>query len=232
LDLKHYQCNDVYRPWVSKGGRRTHTLRNHVVRKNGRSSQSPPPSRPSSTYGMRSGGANVHFLDLIVTDTHSEPSPAVPIEYWYYHFGQRTTSPERQFECEGWCRTRPMEATPEHADVISISSSADGQFSWAASTGDGGSISMTTYLIDILKNHPEISISELMTRLNHAMHSFTREMHRRVQIESRARRKGDGKNTYFEDTEPEEESRGEMNNFQDIQLGSLTPVDMDQPFPL
>lgn len=58
---------------------------------------------------------------------------------------------------------------------------------------------------------------------SHAMHSFTRKMHD-AERERHARRKADGKNTDSEDTEPEEECRGEMNNFQDLQLGSITPV--------
>jgi len=49
-------------------------------------------------------------------------------------------------------------------------------------------------------------------------------MHGQVQRESRARRKGDGNKTDSEDTEPEEEFKGEMNNFQDLQLGSTIPV--------
>jgi len=48
-------------------------------------------------------------------------------------------------------------------------------------------------------------------------------MHDYAQKESRARRKGDGKKTDSEDTESEEE-RKEMNNFQDLQLGSTIPV--------
>jgi len=56
------------------------------------------------------------------------------------------------------------------------------------------------------------------------MHSFTIRMHGQVQRESRARRKGDGNKTDSEDTEPEEEFKGEMNNFQDLQLGSTIPV--------
>ena len=73
-------------------------------------------------------------------------------------------------------------------------------------------------------------------------------MHGQVQRESRARRKGDGKKTDSEDTESEEEPKGEMDNFQDLQLGSRMPVvrhevdslrppslttflqDMDRPF--
>jgi len=89
---------------------------------------------------------------------------------------------------------------------------------------------MTTYLIDILKKHPGITISGLMTHLSHRVHSFTMGMHGHVQRESRARRRGDGNKTDSDDTEPEEEPKGEMNNFQDLQLGSITPVDMDRPF--
>jgi len=49
-------------------------------------------------------------------------------------------------------------------------------------------------------------------------------MHDNVKRESRARHRAEGKNTDSEDTEPEEESKGEMDNFQDLQLGSITPV--------
>ena len=74
-------------------------------------------------------------------------------------------------------------------------------------------------------------------------------MHDHIQRESRARRKSDWKEA--EDTETEEELKDEMNHFQDLQLGSTTPVvrheafnsswplhltiflqDMDQPFVL
>ena len=52
------------------------------------------------------------------------------------------------------------------------------------------------------------------------MHSFTRKMHRRVKEERRARRIAGGKNADSEGAEPE----GEMNDFQELQLGSLSPV--------
>ena len=48
-------------------------------------------------------------------------------------------------------------------------------------------------------------------------------MHDNVRWMRRARRKA-GKNAGSEDSEPEEESKGEMDNFQDLQLGSITPV--------
>ena len=48
-------------------------------------------------------------------------------------------------------------------------------------------------------------------------------MHGDVRWVHRARRKA-GKNVGPEDSEPEEESDGEMEHFQDLQLGSITPV--------
>jgi hypothetical protein len=76
-------------------------------------------------------------------------------------------------------------------------------------------------------------------------------MHGQVQKERRARRKGDGNKTDPRGTEPGDEPDGEMDDFQDLQLGSTTPVvrcdsrftpnsshltiflqDMDRPFML
>lgn len=48
-------------------------------------------------------------------------------------------------------------------------------------------------------------------------------MHNTVRQERRARRKALGKNPNFQDAEPEED-KGEMDNFQDLQLGSITPA--------
>ena len=58
---------------------------------------------------------------------------------------------------------------------------------------------------------------------SHKVHSFTRKMHA-ARRESHARRKADGNITDSEDTEVEEKPKHEMDNFQDLQLGSITPV--------
>jgi hypothetical protein len=49
-------------------------------------------------------------------------------------------------------------------------------------------------------------------------------MHDADKRERRARRKADRKAADSEDTETEEEPQDEMDGFQDIQLGSITPV--------
>ena len=49
------------------------------------------------------------------------------------------------------------------------------------------------------------------------------KMHDAVQQDRRARRKAHGKIPILEDADFEED-KGEMDNFQDLQLGSVTPV--------
>lgn len=58
------------------------------------------------------------------------------------------------------------------------------------------------------------------------MHSIGMKVHYRMQEERRARRKleGDHGDTDPEDTESEEESMYDMDNFRGLQLGSITPV--------
>lgn len=227
LDLGHYRCNNVYCPWVSKGKRKSNTLRNHVVRKNGRIVRSCAMSLPRSRKGS---GEEVRFPSLIQILQGISQSPSLG-EGAFGHRGERTASPERQF-CEGWCgELMDRRRTLPHADVVSISSSNDGQVSWDACTRNGDALSMTSSLIGIIQKHPKITYSKLMTLLNHKVYSYTINMHKFVREQSRARRKGDGKNTYPGDSETDED-KGEMDNFQDLQLGSMTPLDMDRLFEL
>jgi len=101
-------------------------------------------------------------------------------------------------------------------------------------------MSMTSSLIDILngsvppsqidapaertssEQRPQMTYAELMTRLNHEVHSYTRYMHvaaREKRLAGRA-----------EGAEPDDDD--EMDNFQDLQLGSMTPLDMKRIFEL
>ena len=49
-------------------------------------------------------------------------------------------------------------------------------------------------------------------------------MHDDVKRKRRAYHEAQGVNTDSDNTDPGEEYRGEMNNFQDLQLGSMTPL--------
>ncbi|KAF9787772.1 caspase domain-containing protein [Thelephora terrestris] len=225
LDLPHFKCNNVYRPWVNKGIRSSRSLCNYNVRKNCR----------GSFFGSSIGsGDQFPSLTQVVRAMESRQARApLSDEATGKHLGGRCASPERMFECDGWCRKRmqTIGALP-HADVISISSSGDGQISYDASTRDGGSLSMTTFLIDILTKDPQLTYSQLMTSLNHKVYSFTRGMHSVVRQQRRDRREADRKNPSFKNAVAPEEDKGEMDNFQDLQLGSITPLDMDRIFML
>jgi len=81
---------------------------------------------------------------------------------------------------------------------------------------------MTTCLIQILEQRPQITYSELMIRLNYEVHSYTMDMHeafRKIRCASRAQCE-------------EPDDGGEVDNFQNLQLGSSTPLDMTRIFEL
>lgn len=232
LDLKHYKCNNVYHPWVNKGRRGSGTLRNVMTRRNCRvrsGALSRPQSRKSSTENIQHNiMQTLESPSLSPVDEGSDKSSVD--EGSNKHQGQRCMSPERQF-CEGWCRdSTKRKGSLQHADVVSISSSNDGQISWDASTRNGDSISMTSSLIKILKKHDRITYSDLMTLLNHEVHKFTLQMHKHVRKDRRSRR-GIQRNASRRNTDPNED-KGEMDNFQDLQLGSISPLDMNRLFQL
>lgn len=229
LDLPHHRCNSIYRPWVNKGKRASNTIHRYVVRKDCRYTR-----HGSQNLRRPSVGSGDQFPSLTWQAVHTMENSRPFVSWLGEDAGrhQRCASPERQFECDGWCRKtmQPGGSLP-HADVISISSSNDGQISYDASTSNGDSLSMTSFLIGILKKDQKLTYSQLMMQLNHEVYSFTRGMHSSVQRRRSARRKARGKNRNPEGTEPEED-KGEMDNFQDLQLGSLTPLNMDRIFAL
>jgi len=56
-------------------------------------------------------------------------------------------------------------------------------------------------------------------------------MHKHNKVKSRARCRANGEHADFEGAELEE-SKDEVNDFQDLQLGSITPVVRDEEDPL
>ena len=66
-DLDHYRCNNVYRPWVNKGGRRSNTLRNGMGTSTFLIHHRPPPY----PLGQLGGTATA-----LVPDPRVEPAPS------------------------------------------------------------------------------------------------------------------------------------------------------------
>ncbi|KAF9787771.1 caspase domain-containing protein [Thelephora terrestris] len=233
LDLGHYRCNSVYYPWVNKGKRNSKSRCNTVVRRDGMVTRPKALDQPRSRMGSGEGDLP---SPSIFGFMHSE----IPLSDGDLntYTEQRCMSPERQF-CDGWCRDRKQRKESQHAEVISISSSNDHQISWDV-TRNGDVVSMTSSLIEILngsvsppwidipvertssEQRPQITYAQLMTRLNHKVHSYTMDMHRYYREKRRVHR--------AEGTKPEDEY--EMDNFQDLQLGSLSPLDMGRIFEL
>ncbi|KAJ7683771.1 caspase domain-containing protein [Mycena rosella] len=90
--------------------------------------------------------------------------------------GRACESPERVWPCQGDCR----ESSHGHdggaapaADVISLASCKDHQFSWE--DAEGGS--MTRELVRILEREPHPTLRALVTRVSHALHRLTLERH-------------------------------------------------------
>jgi hypothetical protein len=86
-----------------------------AVRRNDKIARSGALSTPRSTRG--SGDGNVHFASLHQLMLEGCLPPLD--EDSNKHYGQRCASPERQFECDGWCRDRmPLQRKTSHADVV------------------------------------------------------------------------------------------------------------------
>lgn len=137
-------------------------------------------------------------------------TPSSPIE--------RSSSPAPvgpHFECDGWCREDGWQYCPAwQPHVISLSACKDSQFAWEDSTGK----SMTQVLIEVLKKYPEPSMRDLMTHVSHRIHRHLLELHKAAREVRKCRGNPDFKL--------------EKDNFQDPQLASLCPLDMDSLFIL
>ncbi|KAF9259602.1 kinase-like protein [Marasmius fiardii PR-910] len=127
--------------------------------------------------------------------------------------------------CTGWCRSGQGSRTPvdPSADVICLGSCKDSQTAWEDLSGT----SMTQSLVEILRIDPHPTLKEFMTGLSHAMHDRLLRMHEAKMEYKKARkwwRIGRGKKA-----PPEADPRGrmELNNFQDPQMSSHKPLDMD-----
>jgi len=175
-----------------------------------------------AVYQDKDNKSNLH--DLISSRPMTSISTTFPVSEEDVHsdetpfFGSvQCSSPDDMWprHCDGYCRDHGSYSTKGlHPHVVSLSSSRDSQVTWE----DAGS-SMTTFLIEILKKNKLPSYHHMMTELQHKLHSSMMEMHRYAKEQYQ---KGGNTGEY----------ELEMNDFQDPQLGSITPLDMDDPFIL
>ncbi|KAJ6497958.1 caspase domain-containing protein [Mycena vitilis] len=100
---------------------------------------------------------------------------------WILPDDMHCDSPVSRFPCSGWCRNVDRRITDEdpdevRADVISLASCKDSQLAW-----EEGGISMTSSLVDLLREDPHQSLKEVLIRVSHATYSLALTRHGRAQ---------------------------------------------------
>ncbi|KAJ7031061.1 peptidase C14, caspase domain-containing protein [Mycena alexandri] len=92
----------------------------------------------------------------------------------------RCESPVGRLQCNGWCRNVDAHSTTidedddVKADVISLASCRDSQQAWE---GKGGRLSVSSMLVDIIREDPNQTWRELMLHLSHAAYSLALMQH-------------------------------------------------------
>ncbi|TFK18837.1 hypothetical protein FA15DRAFT_697885 [Coprinopsis marcescibilis] len=258
LDLEHFRCNRTYIPWINKGKRRSFTKWNPIVRRAAvpvsprvsprvdnmrrirRSRRITPgtPARwkqssidqildsaratPAPTPGQSQGTDPRVLPPLQTSGLMRTPTPNEV--FWLDQDGTPLmvcASPEAIY-CTGWCSPNPNSET-DFPLVISLSAAKDGQQAWEDASG----ASMTQALIKILRSDPHPSLKDLLKLISHDLHDNYLSLHARARdYKKRARaynlkRRAEGK--------PEKTTKEvEMDNFQDPQISSLYPLNMNQ----
>jgi len=230
LDLKHYRCNRVFTPRISKGRRRTDIRWNANARRGAMITTS------GQTCYFREADAGIRTTSIDAMTTLSTSRRRIPAESrsWprprplkldtspvssIIFSAERCASPIPLWECEGDC-DRKHTQTADAAHVICVSACKDAQRAWEGP--DGASITME--LITILRDNPHPSLKNLMLRLSHQTHERCLEVHQSTRqykkILQGIARSGVRVDSFG----------GDMDNFQDPQLASHKPLDMDELF--
>ncbi|KAJ2922977.1 hypothetical protein H1R20_g14131, partial [Candolleomyces eurysporus] len=134
----------------------------------------------------------------------------------------RTVSPEELF-CSGWCG-RVVDADKKFPDVISLSAAKDGERAWEDSQG----CSMTQCLIRILllgqDNHP--TLHDLLLNVSHDLHALYLDIHAKSRDYKKKARLANLK-LLAKGRRARTPEQVEMDNFQNPQISSLYPLDME-----
>ncbi|KAF9078751.1 caspase domain-containing protein [Rhodocollybia butyracea] len=139
-------------------------------------------------------------------------------------------SPVQQF-CDGQCRHNPRAMSPasprspETLDIISLASCKDSQEAWEDSEGH----SMSQMLVEILKQDPHPTLKDLMVTVSHRLHDAAVMAHSQTKLYKK-------RVVQFREKHPEKSkarSDGDtsglnLNDFQDPQLSSRRPLNMDR----
>ncbi|KAJ7671190.1 caspase domain-containing protein [Mycena rosella] len=147
------------------------------------------PASPRTSSGCRRIPQRTRTLmltDQEDADTDVDGPPAFAKLTWIED-APRCESPVARFPCSGWCRCAPADTDAQpSADVISLASCKDSQFAWE---DDEGQKSMTSFLVDILRENPNRSLREVLESISHATYTMAVARHWRAKMNKRQRKK-------------------------------------------
>ncbi|KAJ7121966.1 caspase domain-containing protein [Mycena crocata] len=184
-------------------------------------------------------------------DGHTLPTISAS---WIFPDADHCDSPAPKFPCNGWCRNHDHRQDDDcvKADVISLASCKDSQKAWENEKGD----TMSSLLVGILRQDPALPLRDVLIRISHATYSMALERHLNAKAahqESKAWEAKVGDVRYaggapsfasgnlahiprppqtFWRVEKEKRDRlgYDMDNFQNPELASPRPLDMNRPW--
>jgi len=202
------------------------------------SNSGPGPQRTLPYRASTVSAAKENDVGALVGDV-----PELPGKWVLPEEDQRCESPVPMFQCTGWCR-EPDRAALEteafsggvKADVISLASCKDSQLTYE----DGEGKSMTSSLVEILRCNPNQSLKDLLVSVSHAVHNKAVVRHENAKkykkafadgvVEFVRKKKAEGRRTMS--LVIPERQKVDMDNFQNPELASARPLDMDRLFLL
>ncbi|KAI0032409.1 caspase domain-containing protein [Vararia minispora EC-137] len=234
LDLPHYKCNAIYVPWISKGKRRTGTLRLRqgkllslvVATQEAFAVESALTSRPMVHHKLRLN-TSVHSSSLL-TATDTQLGSRLPLSAQNSVMGGMLVSspiccdsPDTNIACSGWCHYD--DTWRDHRpDVVSLSACTDLQQAWEDSKGQSLVHLFCEYISRNISEGLMPSYKSLMTHLNYKMYDKSVKVHRWT-TRRKQQAKSQGKSL---------PGFGEAVNFQTPELSSLTKLDLEESFRL
>jgi len=133
--------------------------------------------------------------------------------------------------CTGHCRTNDLYPQQSHlsdkADVICLSAAKGSQRSWETPQGS----SLTRILLEFLKKTPNPTIRDVLTAVSHGVHSFCLDMHQNAREYKQALRDVNNRRK-IRGRQPLMRRPVEADNFQDPQISSHKPLDMNRPWQM
>ncbi|PCH35030.1 hypothetical protein WOLCODRAFT_165972 [Wolfiporia cocos MD-104 SS10] len=251
LDLRHYRCNAIYHPWVSKGERQLRSrwmdnvrkdaaipeltrqpTMNDVIHQLGQSHRSSLRKKSAPVVRNRSLTATLHSAS-----TSLEQKRARPILRLSDKFLERAStalelvipqcaSPTSMVrECDGNCVASPT----EKPHVISIAACADKQIDWEDQEGG----SMTQVLIRKLRKEPTPTLRQLMTFISYRRYEVARMVHLAGNRWLKGHKARAARNRSAGDASIlENDQHPDLVNFQDPQLGSQEKLNLEAMFTL